>query len=158
MEIKSVDKLGRITIPISIRKKLYITENTMLSFTVEENKIILNKVSKLTSNNNLELLVKTLNKLLNKDIIIYDLNKVIATNIKNDHLIVNKKINQEINKRNKILLPQYQLFKEKEDIYLIPLIKNSYLYGAVIIKTSEINSEQRNLVELIINSYIASNL
>ena len=125
MEIKSVDKLGRITIPISIRKKLYITENTMLSFSVEENKIILNKVSKLTSNNNLELLVKTLNKLLNKDIIIYDLNKVIATNIKNDHLIVNKKINQEINKRNKILLPQYQLFKEKEDIYLIPLIKNS---------------------------------
>ena len=76
MEIKSVDKLGRITIPISIRKKLYITENTMLSFSVEENKIILNKVSKLTSNNNLELLVKTLNKLLNKDIIIYDLNKV----------------------------------------------------------------------------------
>ena len=66
MEIKSVDKLGRITIPISIRKKLYITENTMLSFSVEENKIILNKVSKLTSNNNLELLVKTLNKLLNK--------------------------------------------------------------------------------------------
>ena len=127
MEIKSVDKLGRITIPISIRKKLYITENTMLSFAVEENKIILNKVSKLTSNNNLELLVKTLNKLLNKDIVIYDLNKVIATNIKNDHLIVNKKINQEINKRNKILLPQYQLFKEKEDIYLIPLIKNSYL-------------------------------
>ena len=158
MEIKSVDKLGRITIPISIRKKLYITENTMLSFSVEENKIILNKVSKLTSNNNLELLVKTLNKLLNKDIMIYDLNKVIATNIKNDHLIVNKKINQEINKRNKILLPQYQLFKEKEDIYLITLIKNSYLYGAVIIKTSEINSEQRNLVELIINSYIASNL
>ena len=87
MEIKSVDKLGRITIPISIRKKLYITENTMLSFSVEENKIILNKVSKLTSNNNLELLVKTLNKLLNKDIMIYDLNKVIATNIKNDHLI-----------------------------------------------------------------------
>ena len=79
MEIKSVDKLGRITIPISIRKKLYITENTMLSFAVEENKIILNKVSKLTSNNNLELLVKTLNKLLNKDIVIYDLNKVIAT-------------------------------------------------------------------------------
>ena len=26
MEIKSVDKLGRITIPISIRKKLYITK------------------------------------------------------------------------------------------------------------------------------------
>ena len=71
MEIKSVDKLGRITIPISIRKKLYITENTMLSFSVEENKIILNKVSKLTSNNNLELLVKTLNKLLNKDIMIH---------------------------------------------------------------------------------------
>ena len=104
METKSVDKLGRITIPDEDIKSLLKTPpldsmdliKAKFLDLAKKNKIILNKVSKLTSNNNLELLVKTLNKLLNKDIIIYDLNKVIATNIKNDHLIVNKKINQEI--------------------------------------------------------------
>ena len=57
-----------------------------------------------------------------------------------------------INQCNRMRLGLPSLFLNND------LIKNSYLYGAVIIKTSEINSEQRNLVELIINSYIASNL
>ena len=45
MQIRKIDNLGRIVIPIDIRKKLNVTSNDELEIYLQDNDIIIHKIS-----------------------------------------------------------------------------------------------------------------
>ncbi len=155
--IKNIDSLGRVVIPSAIRKKLSINPNTILSFELEENKIILRKVRKLENNTVNDILIKLLEKITNDSVLLTDLDKVIFANVKKYQ---NEKISNEcikkIEKRKKTLSISLQILannSEKHDVSIFPVLKDSELYGAIVIFSKDI-SKYEEIIELALKMYI----
>ena len=67
--VRRIDDLGRIVIPSTIRKKLGINQDTMLSFQLDDDSIVLKKIHSLEENNS-EVLLKLLEKITENEILI----------------------------------------------------------------------------------------
>ena len=79
---RRIDELGRIVIPVEIRKILNIKYGDNLEFLLNDNKIILRKRS--ISQSNLDLLVelgKTLSSVINSNFLITDREKVLISHL-----------------------------------------------------------------------------
>lgn len=161
LNIKNIDALGRIVIPSTIRKKMKINSDTMLSFNLENDSIVIKKINSLEENNN-SLLLKILEELTEKNIIIVDLEKVVESS---DRKHLNCKFTQDLKKilekRQKKTSISLQFIANDNyegmiDVY--PILKNSNLYGAIVIllKNSHLDEKVRQLVELVVKLYAES--
>jgi len=137
--IKKIDDLGRIVLPIDIRKKLKITTEDNLKITLENNNIVIRKYSILSDlENKINSYGKVINKLTNKNIIITNKDKIIYSNESNF-------INKEISEYFKNLIIKREELDSKKDVELIINInKNNYFY----IKNIIINNEVIGLIIL----------
>lgn len=150
---RKIDELGRIVIPKEMRNNLNIHVNDELEIYVNDNKIILEKYSKLDNIsefiNNLIKNIQSVNKM---KILITDKEKVINTNeIITDDL--KKFIEKNVNKEN-IKLP---LTDKLETDCSINIIKENYLpIGSVIILGNNyLDCKLGNFVAQILSNYIA---
>lgn len=145
--IKRIDELGRIVLPIEIRKKLKITTNDDLKITLENNDIIIRKYSMLSDiEKKINTYGKIINKLSNKNVIITNKEKIIYSND-------NNLINKEISDYFKNLIIKREEIDSKKDIELIVNInKDNYFY----IKNIIINNEVIGLIILYSDNLISN--
>lgn len=145
--IKRIDELGRIVLPIEIRKKLKITTNDDLKITLENNDIVIRKYSILSDiEKKINTYGKIINKLSNKNVIITNKEKIIYSND-------NNLINKEISDYFKNLIIKREEIDSKKDIELILNInKDNYFY----IKNIIINNEVIGLVILYSDNLISN--
>ena len=145
--IKRIDELGRIVLPIEIRKKLKITTNDDLKITLENNDIVIRKYSMLSDiEKKINTYGKIINKLSNKNVIITNKEKIIYSND-------NNLINKEISDYFKNLIIKREEIDSKKDIELIVNInKDNYFY----IKNIIINNEVIGLIILYSDNLISN--
>lgn len=78
--VRRVDTLGRIVIPKEIRKVLKIKENEQVEINVQEEEIVISKYSEFKKiDEAINNLIKAINNLFHKDIIITDLNNIVLS-------------------------------------------------------------------------------
>lgn len=152
---RKIDELGRIVVPKEIRNNLNINANDELEIYVNDNKIILEKYSKLE--NIKEFIIKLIKDIKNVNgmkILVTDKDKIIDSN----ELITNELkriIENNVNKEN----VKVKLTDKLEITCSINIIKENYLpIGSVItigenIKEKDI--EISNFIAQILSNYIA---
>lgn len=146
---KRVDNLGRIVIPKEIRKKLHINDGELLNIDIEDNKIIIyKKKGNYKVLKFLDIMTKSLNKFLHKDIVIFDIN--------GSYCLSSKNITFNTDFINKFKSKPNIIFYENMHNKVIPFFVDGYLYGAIIIFSYK-NETDRNVVKeflSIIEKYI----
>lgn len=157
--IKTIDSLGRIVIPAYIRKNLNINENTLLEINVLDNKILLSKIDVIEFKNN-EVLINILKNFLNTEIAVTNLNKIVASTKKElVEMILSDRFINIVKKRQKCLINGLQMIENKnisENLMIYPILKNSILYGSIVIYLKNIDDFNKNsiLLDLIIKLYL----
>ncbi len=153
--IRKIDELGRIVLPKELRKYLNINPGDDFQISIESEKIILEKYSRLqnietelinlincfssVTKNDIYLIIN--NKIINKE------NETITNEIQNliqERKIFYKDTNQKVKISNNII--------SKNKIVINPIILNSDILGTVII------TDNNNLDNLISNSKIIENI
>lgn len=161
INIKNIDALGRIVIPSTIRKKLGINQDTMLSFQLDDDSIVLKKIHSLEENNS-EVLLKLLEKITENEVLIVDLEKVVLSSNKkyfNQTLTLDfKKVLEKRQKRLDISLQFLSNLTNESNLNVYPIIKNSNLYGAIVIllQNSPISRKNNEIIELVVKLYTES--
>lgn len=153
--IRKIDELGRIVLPIELRKSLNINPGDDFQITIESEKIILEKYSRL-QNIETELinLINCFSSIIKSEIYLIINNKIVnkanetiskeIQNIIQERKIFYKDINQELKISNNII--------SKNKIVINPIILNSDILGTIIITDND------NLDSLISNSKIIENI
>ena len=153
--IKAVDSLGRIVIPSMIRKNLNIKEDTLIGINVIDSKIVLSKIDVIESKNN-EILIKILKDVLSSDIMITNLNKVVASTKKElVGMNLSDRFIEVVNKRQKAMINSLQIVKSSvacNNFLIYPILKDSILYGSIVIFLKDIEKFNKN--EIILDSII----
>ena len=159
MDFKTIDSLGRIVIPSSIRKKLGIEKNSLFEINISDNNIVLSKIDVVENKNN-EVLINILKSLINANILVTDLVKVVASTKEE---MLNKLVSNEfrdlLEKRQKKVANGLQMFQNSEKIdnfLIIPILKNSILYGSIVIFLENIEKFNKNeiIIDLVIKLYL----
>ena len=161
--IKTIDSLGRIVIPSQIRKNLNINEDTLLGINVIDSKIILSKIDVIESKNN-EVLINILKDLLDTDILVTNLNRVVSGTKKElIGMTLSDRFISIVNKRQKSLINGLQINendKKIENLLVYPILKNSVLYGSIVIYLKNIDNFNKNeiildkIIKLYLETYI----
>lgn len=161
INIKNIDALGRIVIPSTIRKKLGINQDTMLSFQLDDDSIVLKKIHSLEENNS-EVLLKLLEKITENEVLIVDLEKIVLSSNRkylNQTLTLDfRKVLEKRQKRLDISLQFISNFVNDSNLNIYPIIKNSNLYGAIVIllQNSPISKKNNEIIELVVKLYTES--
>ena len=122
--VRKIDNLGRIVIPIELRKRLKIDQNDDIEIKIENNKIVLSKYNKLSELNNiLYLMSKSYNNLTGINIIFTDKERIIYSN---KGIYKNKNISKIIrnNIDNEIEIDFYKKVEITNDLFI-----ESYIYS-----------------------------
>ncbi len=144
--IRKIDELGRIVLPKELRKTLGINSGDDFQITIDNEKIILEKYSKLENYEDKILeIINCFSIFLNYDIFFVVNNKIINYNHENisnviNNIILDRKIFY-IDKIGKNILSD-NLIKEGK-IVIMPIVYNSDLLGSVIIVS---NDNIKNLI------------
>lgn len=153
--IRKIDELGRIVLPKELRKCLNINPGDDFQITIESEKIILEKYSRL-QNIETELinLINCFSSITKSEIYLIINNKIVnkanetiskeIQNIIQERKIFYKDTNQELKISNNII--------SKNKIVINPIILNSDILGTIIITDND------NLDNLISNSKIIENI
>lgn len=156
--VRRIDDLGRIVIPKEIRRSFKINEGDSLEIFVDNNGIILKKYSLLDDMVEVALkLVDVVRKVYNKNVIITDKERVIATvkELNKEYLgkELTNNIREKIDSRSEFLNQDSSLVVIDSDnisnYFLVPIIANSDTLGSVILLGDDINSEDKNIVRFI---------
>lgn len=134
--IRKIDDLGRIVLPKELRKNLNINSGDDLQIIIDNEKIILEKYSKLENyEDSLLEIIKCFSDVNNYKIFITVNDKIINYNKENvtniiSNIILSRKI--YINDKNELNIIGETL-KEKGKIIIFPIVLESDLLGSIII-------------------------
>ena len=79
--VKNIDNLGRIVIPMDIRRKLDISTGDSISICVNDKNILMSKYSSLDSNNKIIDIIKTFTEEFDIKVVYMNKDKVIYSNV-----------------------------------------------------------------------------
>ncbi len=139
--------------------KEVLNSSTQMMFMLDS--IILKKIHSLEENNN-ELLLKLLEEVSENEVLVVDLEKVVVSSNKK---FANKKLTLDLKKvlekRQKKLDIGLQIVLDEHidcNICIYPIIKNSNLYGAIVILLQKtiITKKSNEIIELIVKLYTES--
>ena len=139
--IKNIDNLGRIVIPMDIRRKLNINSGDVLSITCNDKNICLNKFSSLENNYKIIELLKYFIDIFNLNIILVNNENVIFSNVINNYIELDGNFKLKIKMGNNMkYLRNSIVFGDKkiDDIYnMIPIVTNDGIIGSLIVLGDE---------------------
>ena len=156
--IRRIDELGRIVIPKEIRKNLRIKNGESLEIYLENDSIILKKYSLLDNMvQNATILVDSVAKIYQKNILITDREKIIAVSKEVQKQFLNKElsnnIKEKIDNRCEVFNDSnsYIVVDETNNTpsFLVPILVDSDSLGSVILINDEITDDNKVLVRLI---------
>ncbi len=127
--VKNIDNLGRIVIPMDIRRKLKINTGDILSITCNDKNILLTKYSNLDNNYKIIEIIKNFIEIFNVKIIFTNKNNVIFSNIVD--------IGDTLDKEFLSLVNNAASLKAKNMSFVFGTNKVSGIYNVVPIVTNE---------------------
>ena len=150
--IRRIDDLGRIVIPMEIRKNLRIKEGENIGIYIEDDNIILKKYSPLKKITDItEILCKSLFSLLKNSIIVTDTTQYIEVEGKYKKELKNKSISDELQSffknRNITVANKIKLSNDimiESNVLLNPILVNGDLYGLFIYISDDVITEKES--------------
>ncbi len=135
--VKNIDNLGRIVIPMDIRRKLQINTGDVLSITCNDKEVLLTKYSSLDNNMKVVEIIKYFIEifnikviLVNKECVIYSNLVAIGSRINNDMKELVKNGNTLNNQRLEFIFGENKV----KGIYnMLPIVTNEGIIGSVIV-------------------------
>ncbi len=145
---RRIDELGRLVIPKEIRKNLKIKNNDQVEINVIDNKIVLNKYDCINKDRVISIILKTLRKSINMNILFTSRDKIIDYALINKEIINNNELNEDM----------MNIIENRKDIveyvyndllyYINPLVINGDLYGSLIVYgNSRINDKHMEIIK-----------
>jgi len=159
--VRRIDDLGRIVIPKEIRRSLRIRDGESMEIFVDDELIALKKYSSLDELVNLSLLlVDVVYNDIKKDVLITDMDKVIAYSGKDKKKYLSNSIThnlvQMINERMCVRVSRKDIeliegVSNNSGFIMYPIIANGDACGAVLVLCgdSEINEDDERLVKFV---------
>ncbi|MGN1371576.1 MAG: AbrB/MazE/SpoVT family DNA-binding domain-containing protein [Candidatus Coprovivens sp.] len=127
--VKNIDNLGRIVIPMDIRRKLQINTGDVLSITCNDKNIMLTKYSNLDNNYKIVEILKCFVENFNIKVILTNKECVIYSNIVN----VGSKLDNQV----KLLVKNASTLKNQNLAYVFGENKVSGIYNMLPVVTNE---------------------
>ncbi len=160
--VRRIDGLGRIVIPKEIRKNLRIQDGASLEIFVENDMVTLKKYSTINNLSDFaEAYVEAINSTIKKDILITDLDRIIASSGPSKKKYQDKNISNYVEEciknRNVVISnetsPSREIIKEVAEsinYIIVPIISDSETIGSVIIisKNSKIIESDEKAAEI----------
>lgn len=131
--VKNIDNLGRIVIPMDIRRKLQINTGDVLSITCNDKDILLTKYSSLNNNIRVINIIKEFVDVLCLHVILIDRENVIYSNVLND-----TELSSEIkNNLNRCVKNEKGMLNFKDTVIdeyysMVPIITSDGVVGSII--------------------------
>ena len=154
---RRIDELGRFVIPKEIRKNLKIKDNDQLEINVMDNKIVLNKCEIFSKDKNISILLNTLRKYLNRNVLLTSRDSIIDYALLTKENIVNCSLSEEIintiEKRN--IVSNFGILNingvDYNASYIIyPILINGDIYGSILIYgDNEVSEKDFEIVEFV---------
>lgn len=146
--IKNIDNLGRVVIPMDIRRKLNINTGDVLSITCNENGINLAKYSSLDNNNKVIETIKYFIEAFSLNIILTDKEYVKFSNLVDNNVKLDSKIEEKVRFGSSMkYVNDNFIFGDKKVsgmFNLIPIVTNEGIIGSII----AIGNEQTKCYEI----------
>lgn len=135
--IKNIDNLGRIVIPMDIRRKMQINTGDVLSISCNDKNITLMKYNSLDNNNKIIEMINFFVEILNLRVILLNKECVIYSNVVEIGSRIGNDIKTLINGGNTIRSQSNEfVFGEKKvnGIYnMLPIVTNEGVIGSIIV-------------------------
>lgn len=139
--IKNIDGLGRIVIPMDIRRKLDINTGDSLSISINDNNIMLTKYSSLDNNGKIIDVIKSFIDEFDIKVIYMNKEVVIYSNIVNSGIELNRDVKDlVINGNNFREFNTEYLFgdlKLKGIYNMLPIVSNEGIVGSIIVFSND---------------------
>ncbi len=158
--IRRIDDLGRIVIPKEIRRNMKIREGDSLEiFVKHENEVVLKKFSPVDAIGNFsKKYIDAINSVNNKEVIVFDREKVVATTskYKKDYLNLNlsSKLDEYLEQRKSIIIDSREGFKiieelvMQENLVISPInVYGDIVGGIAILSRDRITDVDKNISE-----------
>ena len=127
--VKNIDNLGRIVIPMDIRRKLQINTGDVLSITCSDKNIMLTKYSNLDNNAKVIDVIKCFIENFNIKVILTNKECVIYSNVVN--------IGSKLDNQVKLLVKNATNIKNQNQSYIFGENKVSGIYNMIPVVTNE---------------------
>lgn len=149
--VRRIDELGRIVIPKEIRRTLKIREGTPLEiYSGENGELFLKKYSPLIDFSSLMTeIVDSIYKTCSQNVIITNMENVIAASGSNKNLYINKAIDSHITRLIGMRKTQVILTSEESVLFfhdsntkcfvISPILEGGDVYGSIIIFSDNVN-------------------
>ena len=138
--VRRIDELGRIVIPKEIRKQLLIKEGESISFSMENDKIVLSKYSYLNKlSSNVQRMLELLYKKYGNIFMLCDLKEVMIVSSNGMGKYQRMKLDDELLRmiKGKKTVIEYEMMfsHEKNIVSIVPIVFEQKIFGAIIMLT-----------------------
>ena len=135
--VKNIDNLGRIVIPMDIRRQLQINTGDVLSITCNDKDITLTKYSNLDNNYKINEILKLFIEVFNIKVILMNKECVIYSNVVNIGTKLNNALKDLVKNGSSIKLQSSEMIfgenKVKGVYNMLPIITNEGIEGSLIV-------------------------
>lgn len=140
--VRRIDELGRIVIPKEIRKQLMMKEGESISFSLENDRIVLTKFSMLNKlSSTVQVLLEGLYTRYHNTFLLCDHEQIIDCSSDGLSIYQRKRLTQElsliIKGQEKRIEEMFELVDETQKITVIPLINGQESHGALVMITKQ---------------------
>ncbi len=153
--VKNIDNLGRIVIPMDIRRKLDICTGDSLSISVYDNNIMLTKYSSLENNNRIVNIIKSFIEEFNIKVIYMNKFNVIYSNIVNSSVELDREMKDNIKNgisfKDEVKEYIFGEIKLKGIYNMLPIVNNEGIVGSIIVLSDSNGYDFCRLLNKIIN-------
>lgn len=150
--VKNIDNLGRIVIPMDIRKKLQISTGDVLSITCNDKNILLTKYNTLDDNYKIIEIIKSFIEKLGLKVILMNKDYVLFSNVVNVGTKIFGDLKSLINNGVSIRSQNNEFIFEDNKVKgvynMLPIITNEGIIGSLIV-FGELNDKSFEICELI---------
>jgi len=157
--VRRIDELGRIVIPKEMRKQLMMKEGESISFSLENDKIVLTKFSMLNKlGPTIQVLLDGLYKKYRNTFMLCDLQQVLACSadgLRYQRKPLSKELILKLESQTKEIEGIYEWLDMTEKVTCIPLVYEQVCKGAIIMLTKQtpyhmMDEELLNFVKVVI--------
>ncbi|MEG0276249.1 MAG: AbrB/MazE/SpoVT family DNA-binding domain-containing protein [Coprobacillus sp.] len=140
--VRRIDELGRIVIPKEIRKQLMMKEGESISFSLENDKIVLTKFSMLNKlSSTVQVLLEGLYMKYQNTFLVCDHEQIIICSSDGLSVYQRKHISQDlsfiIKGQEKRIEEMFELVDDPQKLTILPLVNGQESQGALIMITKQ---------------------
>lgn len=153
--VKNIDNLGRIVIPMDVRRKLDISTGDSISISVYDNNIMLTKYSSLENNNRIVNIIKSFVEEFNIKVIYMNKDSVIYSNIVNSNVELDREMKEVVKNgisfKDDIKEFTFGEIRLKGVYNMLPIVSVDGIVGSIIVLSDSNGYDFCRLLNKIIN-------